>query len=167
MFFSAYSTETTSSIWWRVSRLWWLLEKQDLEKAHKSHRFVHQILGFSWILLIHFLAGLHDRVYCRVMWREVCLQYLLEAGWAAEGKVIGVTQPRRVAATSVRKPFSSAYVWAWTPAAVSKRVHTGGQSCGRGERGVSRARGGIHHQVWWLLWPTRHSYKGRDGHFHP
>uniref|UniRef100_A0A4W4FTD6 Probable ATP-dependent RNA helicase DHX35 n=1 Tax=Electrophorus electricus TaxID=8005 RepID=A0A4W4FTD6_ELEEL len=28
-------------------------------------------------------------------------QYLLEAGWAAEGKVIGVTQPRRVAATSV------------------------------------------------------------------
>ncbi|KAI4884892.1 hypothetical protein NFI96_013074 [Prochilodus magdalenae] len=27
-------------------------------------------------------------------------QYLLEAGWAAEGKVIGVTQPRRVAATS-------------------------------------------------------------------
>lgn len=32
----------------------------------------------------------------------VCVfQYLLEAGWAAEGKVIGVTQPRRVAATSV------------------------------------------------------------------
>ncbi|KAG1942066.1 RNA helicase family protein [Pimephales promelas] len=28
-------------------------------------------------------------------------QYLLEAGWAAEGKVIGVTQPRRVAVTSV------------------------------------------------------------------
>uniref|UniRef100_A0A673HAT1 Probable ATP-dependent RNA helicase DHX35 n=1 Tax=Sinocyclocheilus rhinocerous TaxID=307959 RepID=A0A673HAT1_9TELE len=28
-------------------------------------------------------------------------QYLLEAGWAADGKVIGVTQPRRVAATSV------------------------------------------------------------------
>uniref|UniRef100_A0A674CZP2 RNA helicase n=1 Tax=Salmo trutta TaxID=8032 RepID=A0A674CZP2_SALTR len=28
-------------------------------------------------------------------------QYLLEAGWAAEGKVIGVTQPRRVAAISV------------------------------------------------------------------
>uniref|UniRef100_A0A3B5KEU0 RNA helicase n=1 Tax=Takifugu rubripes TaxID=31033 RepID=A0A3B5KEU0_TAKRU len=28
-------------------------------------------------------------------------QYLLEAGWAAEGKVIGVTQPRRVAAVSV------------------------------------------------------------------
>uniref|UniRef100_A0AAY5K7T4 RNA helicase n=1 Tax=Esox lucius TaxID=8010 RepID=A0AAY5K7T4_ESOLU len=27
--------------------------------------------------------------------------YLLEAGWAAEGKVIGVTQPRRVAAISV------------------------------------------------------------------
>ncbi len=30
------------------------------------------------------------------------VQYLLEAGWAADGKVIGVTQPRRVAATSVR-----------------------------------------------------------------
>lgn len=30
------------------------------------------------------------------------LQYLLEAGWATEGKVIGVTQPRRVAAISVR-----------------------------------------------------------------
>lgn len=29
------------------------------------------------------------------------LQYLLEAGWAAEGKVVGVTQPRRVAAISV------------------------------------------------------------------
>ncbi|MED6280298.1 ATPdependent RNA helicase [Characodon lateralis] len=28
-------------------------------------------------------------------------QYLLEAGWAVEGKVIGVTQPRRVAAISV------------------------------------------------------------------
>ncbi|MGH0124482.1 UNVERIFIED_CONTAM: hypothetical protein FKN15_077167 [Acipenser sinensis] len=28
-------------------------------------------------------------------------QYLLEAGWAAEGKVVGVTQPRRVAAVSV------------------------------------------------------------------
>uniref|UniRef100_A0A672HAF1 Probable ATP-dependent RNA helicase DHX35 n=1 Tax=Salarias fasciatus TaxID=181472 RepID=A0A672HAF1_SALFA len=28
-------------------------------------------------------------------------QYLVEAGWAAEGKVIGVTQPRRVAAISV------------------------------------------------------------------
>ncbi|XP_077439594.1 putative ATP-dependent RNA helicase DHX35 isoform X1 [Vanacampus margaritifer] len=28
-------------------------------------------------------------------------QYLLEAGWAAEGRVIGVTQPRRVAAISV------------------------------------------------------------------
>ena len=28
-------------------------------------------------------------------------QYLLEAGWAAEGHVIGVTQPRRVAAITV------------------------------------------------------------------
>ncbi|KAG8430381.1 hypothetical protein GDO86_017906 [Hymenochirus boettgeri] len=28
-------------------------------------------------------------------------QYLTEAGWAAEGKVVGVTQPRRVAAVSV------------------------------------------------------------------
>ncbi|XP_028667591.1 probable ATP-dependent RNA helicase DHX35 isoform X2 [Erpetoichthys calabaricus] len=28
-------------------------------------------------------------------------QYLLEAGWAAEGKVVGITQPRRVAAISV------------------------------------------------------------------
>ncbi|XP_039590993.1 probable ATP-dependent RNA helicase DHX35 isoform X2 [Polypterus senegalus] len=28
-------------------------------------------------------------------------QYLLEAGWAAEGKVVGITQPRRVAAVSV------------------------------------------------------------------
>lgn len=28
-------------------------------------------------------------------------QYLHEAGWAADGKVIGCTQPRRVAATSV------------------------------------------------------------------
>ena len=28
-------------------------------------------------------------------------QYLLEAGWADEGKVIICTQPRRVAATSV------------------------------------------------------------------
>jgi len=37
------------------------------------------------------------------------LQYLLEAGWAAEGKVIGVTQPRRVAAISVRAPLMSYY----------------------------------------------------------
>lgn len=37
------------------------------------------------------------------------LQYLLEAGWAAEGKVIGVTQPRRVAAISVRALLMSSY----------------------------------------------------------
>lgn len=36
-------------------------------------------------------------------------QYLLEAGWAAEGKVIGVTQPRRVAAISVRALLMSCY----------------------------------------------------------
>jgi len=29
------------------------------------------------------------------------LQYLAEAGWTAEGRVVGVTQPRRVAAVSV------------------------------------------------------------------
>ena len=28
-------------------------------------------------------------------------QYLYEAGWAADGRVIACTQPRRVAATSV------------------------------------------------------------------
>ena len=28
-------------------------------------------------------------------------QYLMEAGWASDGRVIGCTQPRRVAATSV------------------------------------------------------------------
>jgi hypothetical protein len=28
-------------------------------------------------------------------------QYLLEAGWGAEGHLIGVTQPRRVAAVTV------------------------------------------------------------------
>lgn len=32
---------------------------------------------------------------------NVCLQYLAEAGWTAEGRVVGVTQPRRVAAVSV------------------------------------------------------------------
>lgn len=32
---------------------------------------------------------------------HICLQYLAEAGWAAEGRVVGVTQPRRVAAVSV------------------------------------------------------------------
>ena len=32
---------------------------------------------------------------------SVFLQYLLESGWAAEGHVIGVTQPRRVAAVTV------------------------------------------------------------------
>lgn len=37
-------------------------------------------------------------------------QYLLEAGWAAEGKVIGVTQPRRVAAISVRPLPMSCYL---------------------------------------------------------
>lgn len=29
-------------------------------------------------------------------------QYLLEAGWAGKGHLIGVTQPRRVAAVTVR-----------------------------------------------------------------
>lgn len=29
------------------------------------------------------------------------LQYLLEAGWCADGKKIGITEPRRVAATSL------------------------------------------------------------------
>lgn len=28
-------------------------------------------------------------------------QYLMEAGWASDGRVVGCTQPRRVAATSV------------------------------------------------------------------
>lgn len=28
-------------------------------------------------------------------------QYLLEAGWCADGKKIGITEPRRVAATSL------------------------------------------------------------------
>lgn len=31
----------------------------------------------------------------------LCLQYLAEAGWTAEGRVVGVTQPRRVAAVTV------------------------------------------------------------------
>lgn len=35
----------------------------------------------------------HDCVY---------FQYLLEAGWAEKGHMIGVTQPRRVAAVTVR-----------------------------------------------------------------
>lgn len=30
-----------------------------------------------------------------------CLQYLLEAGWSSDGKVIGVTESRRVAATTL------------------------------------------------------------------
>lgn len=34
-------------------------------------------------------------------------QYLLEAGWAAEGNVIACTQPRRVAATSVAARVAS------------------------------------------------------------
>lgn len=29
------------------------------------------------------------------------LQYLFEAGWCADGKKIGITEPRRVAATSL------------------------------------------------------------------
>lgn len=37
-----------------------------------------------------------------LLFSSISAQYLLEAGWAAEGKVIGVTQPRRVAAISVR-----------------------------------------------------------------
>lgn len=28
-------------------------------------------------------------------------QYLMEAGWASDGRIVGCTQPRRVAATSV------------------------------------------------------------------
>lgn len=31
----------------------------------------------------------------------IALQYLLEAGWCADGKKIGITEPRRVAATSL------------------------------------------------------------------
>ena len=34
----------------------------------------------------------------------------MEAGWAAEGKVIGVTQPRRVAAISV-SPTTAQPLW--------------------------------------------------------
>lgn len=38
------------------------------------------------------------------------LQYLAEAGWTAEGRVVGVTQPRRVAAVSVSfSPVFSLY----------------------------------------------------------
>jgi hypothetical protein len=31
----------------------------------------------------------------------LCLQYLLEAGWGDNGKIIGVTESRRVAATTL------------------------------------------------------------------
>lgn len=61
------------------------------------------------------VSFLGDLVQCRVTWREgcleqwhqigiqlwFCLQYLAEAGWTAEGRVVGVTQPRRVAAVTV------------------------------------------------------------------
>lgn len=45
-------------------------------------------------------------------WYQVCaetcfhLQYLAEAGWTAEGRVVGVTQPRRVAAVTVSFLFA-------------------------------------------------------------
>ena len=32
-------------------------------------------------------------------------QYLLESGWAAQGHVVGITQPRRVAAITVSIGF--------------------------------------------------------------
>jgi len=32
---------------------------------------------------------------------DFAFQYLLEAGWCADGKKIGITEPRRVAATSL------------------------------------------------------------------
>jgi hypothetical protein len=61
------------------------------------------------------VSFLGDFAQCRVTWREGCLgrwhqigiqlwvylQYLAEAGWTAEGRVVGVTQPRRVAAVTV------------------------------------------------------------------
>lgn len=39
------------------------------------------------------------------------LQYLTEAGWAAEGRVVGVTQPRRVACVSVSISSSICLDW--------------------------------------------------------
>lgn len=58
---------------------------------------------FSCFVLPSFSLDLPSRFSCDFR------QYLLEAGWAAEGKVIGVTQPRRVAAISVRTPLISSY----------------------------------------------------------
>lgn len=48
-------------------------------------------------------------IYAHLFFSSLHSQYLLEAGWAAEGKVIGVTQPRRVAAISVRALLMSCY----------------------------------------------------------
>lgn len=45
----------------------------------------------------HLEGGLFGRWH--QLW--VYLQYLAEAGWTAEGRVVGVTQPRRVAAVTV------------------------------------------------------------------
>lgn len=47
--------------------------------------------------------------WIHIWFLTLSIQYLLEAGWAAEGKVIGVTQPRRVAAISVSALLMSCY----------------------------------------------------------
>lgn len=95
-------------------------------------------------------------------------QYLMEAGWAAEGKVIGVTQPRRVAAISVRAPLiiffhnslfansielqanvvpTEEHVPAFNDIFWPSFLLIGGEPCCRGARGPPGTRGGLHHPI--------------------
>lgn len=65
-----------------------------------SNSIAQDLINADCAVLQH--RCLHLVLLCSFSFLPDSFQYLLEAGWAAEGKVIGVTQPRRVAAISVR-----------------------------------------------------------------
>lgn len=105
-----------------------------------------------------------DAFITRALFIHHCdfFQYLLEAGWAAEGKVIGVTQPRRVAAVSVSprptRSFLRSLLETWLLQTCSISLWLiGCQPCSRGAGRPAGAWGGLHHQIWWLLWSTSYT----------
>lgn len=162
MFFAS-STETTSCIWWRVSRRWWLLEKQDLEKAHKSHRFVQRWPSDAKLF---WNQSISLRVINHFIW-QICLTEIkwnyYSICWRLDGRQTGrwsvwlnldVWQPHLYVNSCLRFIRECECL----PCTVRVCVLTGGRSCGRGARGVSWAWGGLHHPLRWLLWSSRHTH---------
>lgn len=132
-----------------------------------------QIPQVSWLLInngsfISAAVGLQQPRFNLCLFSPTfwSFQYLLEAGWAAEGKVIGVTQPRRVAAVSVSPSTARSFLCSLFETGLLQILHVspdwliGSQPRSRRARCPAGAWGGLHHQIWWLLWCARYTHQG-------